>query len=109
MERVQLGLAKRRRREEWFRKVSFSAVILSLGFLVLLFASIISNGWPAFQRTDILLDVHFDREVLDVNSLINANYGKLVKQALRNALPGVRLKVRFQKLPGACLLILLLQ
>ncbi|MCI5119135.1 MAG: DNA-directed RNA polymerase subunit beta, partial [Candidatus Electrothrix sp. LOE1_4_5] len=33
----------------------------------------ISNGWPAFQRTDILLDVHFDQDVLDVNSLVNAN------------------------------------
>jgi phosphate transport system permease protein len=89
MERVQLGLAKRRRKEERFRKLSFSAVILSIGFLVLLFGSIISNGWPAFQRTDILLDVHFDREVLDVNSLVSANYGKLVKQAMREAVPEV--------------------
>ncbi|WP_446011871.1 phosphate ABC transporter permease PstA [Candidatus Electrothrix sp.] len=89
MERVQLGLAKRRRKEERFRKLSFSAVILSLSFLVLLFASIISNGWPAFQRTDILLDIHFDSEVLDVDSLVKANYGKLVKQSMRELLPDV--------------------
>ncbi|MCI5188977.1 MAG: phosphate ABC transporter permease PstA [Candidatus Electrothrix sp. AS4_5] len=88
-ERVQLGLAKRRRKEERFRKLSFAAVLLSIGFLVLLFASIISNGWPAFQRTDILLDVHFDQDVLDVNSLVNANYGKLVKQAMRDVFPEV--------------------
>ncbi len=89
MERVEHNLARRRRREQRFRRLSFSAVMLSLGFLVLLFASIISNGWPAFLRTDILLDVHFDREVLDVNSLVKANYGKLVKQSMREVLPDI--------------------
>lgn len=89
MRRVELGLARRRRREERFRRLSFSAVVLSIGFLVLLFASIISNGWSAFLRTDILLDVHFDKAVLDVNSLVNANYGKLIKQSMRELLPEV--------------------
>ena len=89
MERAERNLIRRRRKENRFRRLSFSAVMLSLGFLVLLFASIISNGWSAFLRTDILLDVHFDREVLDVNSLVKANYGKLVKQAMRDVLPDV--------------------
>ncbi|MDU9050005.1 MAG: phosphate ABC transporter permease PstA [Candidatus Electrothrix sp. Rat3] len=89
MERAERNLIRRRRKENRFRRLSFSAVMLSLGFLVLLFASIISNGWSAFLRTDILLDVHFDREVLDVNSLVKANYGKLVKQAMREVLPDV--------------------
>ncbi|RWX42845.1 phosphate transport system permease protein [Candidatus Electrothrix aarhusensis] len=89
MERAERNLIRRRRKEDRFRRLSFSAVVLSLGFLVLLFASIISNGWSAFLRTDILLDVHFDREVLDVNSLVKANYGKLVKQAMRDVLPDV--------------------
>ncbi|WPD23177.1 MAG: phosphate ABC transporter permease PstA [Candidatus Electrothrix scaldis] len=90
MTRVELGLARRRRREERFRKLSLSAVVLSISFLVLLFASIISNGWSAFLRTDIQLDVHFDPEVLDVNSLVNANYGKLIKQSMREMLPEVK-------------------
>ncbi len=89
MERVEQNLARRRRKEQRFQRLSFSAVVLSIGFLVLLFASIILNGWSAFLRTDILLDVHFDSQVLDVNSLVNANYGKLVKQALRERLPEV--------------------
>ncbi|MCW5201500.1 phosphate ABC transporter permease PstA [Desulfobulbus sp. US4] len=89
MERAERNLIRRRRKEDRFRRLSFSAVMLSLGFLVLLFASIILNGWSAFLRTDILLDVHFDREVLDVNSLVKANYGKLVKQAMRDVLPDV--------------------
>jgi phosphate transport system permease protein len=89
MERAERNLIRRRRKEDRFRRLSFSAVMLSLGFLVLLFASIISNGWSAFLRTDILLDVHFDRKVLDVNSLVKANYGKLVKQAMRDVLPDV--------------------
>jgi phosphate transport system permease protein len=89
MERAERNLIRRRRKENRFRRLSFSAVMLSLGFLVLLFASIISNGWSAFLRTDILLDVHFDRKVLDVNSLVKANYGKLVKQAMRDVLPDV--------------------
>ncbi|MCI5217878.1 MAG: phosphate ABC transporter permease PstA [Candidatus Electrothrix sp. LOE2] len=89
MERAERNLIRRRRKEDRFRRLSFSAVVLSLGFLVLLFASIISNGWSAFLRTDILLDVHFEREVLDVNSLVKANYGKLVKQAMRDVLPDV--------------------
>ncbi|CAK8721292.1 phosphate ABC transporter permease PstA [Candidatus Electrothrix gigas] len=89
VERAEHNLIRRRRKEERFRRLSFSAVVLSLSFLVLLFTSIILNGWSAFLRTDILLDVHFDRKVLDVNSLVKANYGKLVKQAMRHALPDV--------------------
>ena len=89
MKRVEQNLARRRQKEQRFQRLSFSAVILSIGFLVLLFASIISNGWSAFLRTDILLDIHFDSKVLDVNSLVNANYGKLVKQSMRALLPEV--------------------
>jgi phosphate transport system permease protein len=58
-------------------------------FLSLLFISIFGNGYSAFQQTFMKLDVHFDPEVLDEQSLATADYQGLVKKSLRNMFPGV--------------------
>lgn len=98
MDRVNKGLAKRYRREKWFRLSGLGAIILSIGFLALLFLSIISNGWTAFQQTEMLLDIHFDAQEFDVDNLSAANYGVLVKDGMRTLFPEVKERRNKRKL-----------
>ena len=90
MELVNRGLAKRYRKEKRFRAFGLAAIIASLCFLGLLFSSIIANGWSTFWQTRLLLDIHLDAQVLDVDDLTNADYGGLVKSAMRDLFPEVK-------------------
>ncbi len=90
MDRVNKGLAKRYRRERRFRLFGLAAIVVSVAFLGLLFVSIAANGWSAFQQTEILLDIHFDEEQFDVDTLSAANYGALVKNSMRTLFPDVK-------------------
>jgi phosphate transport system permease protein len=90
MEQVSIGLAARYRKEKRFRFFGLSAIVLSLSFLVLLLGSIVAKGYTAFVQTEILLDVHFDPEVLDVNNLATANYPALIRQSALNLFPQVK-------------------
>jgi len=87
--RVQAGLAARYRRERRFRLFGLAAIAASLLFLVVLLGSIVAKGYTAFWQTRILLDIHFDPAVLDVNSLATANYAELVREATLRLFPGV--------------------
>src|SRR5690606_30469441 len=66
--------------ERRFRMYGVAAILTALGFLVFLFASIVGNGWTAFQQTKIGLDVTFDQSVIDPKGerkemqLLTANY-----------------------------------
>ncbi|HEB69494.1 MAG TPA: DUF3333 domain-containing protein, partial [Desulfobulbus sp.] len=82
MERVNRGLAKRYRRERRFRLFGLGAILASLCFLGLLFVTIGANGWTAFQQTEILLDIHFDRQQFTADNLSNANYPALIKKSM---------------------------
>jgi len=90
MDRVNVGLAKRYKRERRFRLFGLSAIAASISFLGLLFVTIGANGWTAFQQTEILLDIHFDEEQFDVDSLSSANYGALVKNSMKSLFPDVK-------------------
>ena len=89
MDRVSKGLARRYRRERWFRLFGLSAIVTSVCFIALLFVSIGANGWSAFQQTEVLLDIHFDKEQFDVDNLSTANYGALVKNSMQALFPDV--------------------
>jgi len=89
MDRVNVGLAARYRKERRFRLFGFSAIVASLMFLVLLLGSIVAKGYTAFRQTEILLDIHFDPAVLDVNNLATANYAALVRDAVLALFPEV--------------------
>ncbi len=86
---VNRGLSKRYRAERRFRFYGLLAIVASMVFLSLLFISILGKGYTAFQQTFIELDVSFDPEVLDEQSLATADYQGLVKQSLRNMFPDV--------------------
>lgn len=90
MDRVNIGLARRYRRERRFRLFGLSAVVASVTFLGLLFVSITANGWTAFQQTEILLDIHFEAGQFDVDTLSSANYGALVKSSMGELFPDVK-------------------
>ncbi len=90
MERINCGLARRYRREQRFRRLGLAAIIASISFLLLLFATITANGWTAFIETKIRLDIHFDAEKLAVDNLASANYSSLVKSSLAGIFPEVK-------------------
>jgi phosphate transport system permease protein len=84
---VQKGLAKRYRAERRFRRIGLAAIVVSLVFLSLLFASIISKGYSAVFQTYIQLEVFFDPDRLSEEELARADYPGLVKAALRDMFP----------------------
>ncbi len=95
LELIKAGLKRRYAKEKIFRAVGISAITAALIMLAILFASITKNGYSAFQQTFIRLDIFFDSQVIDPDStgdptvLSQADYGGLVKKALRDMFPGV--------------------
>ena len=89
-------LAKRRSAERRFRACGIIAIILAIAALATLFASIVGNGYTAFQQTYIELEVTYDPEVLGLGDARNAaavsaaNYSRLVKKTLRDMFPEVK-------------------
>lgn len=92
---VLVGLEKRRRAEKRFRAYGLASIILGLVFLLVLFVSIISNGYTAFYYTDVGLDVHLDAQVIDPEgtrkpeTIADADYDELWKPALLAEFPDV--------------------
>jgi phosphate transport system permease protein len=87
------ALAKKRKAaEKRFQAYGLFAIMLSLGFLVLFFYTILGNGYSAFWQTAVKLDINFEAAEIDPSGqrksddLANANYGKLANNALFAAL-----------------------
>lgn len=88
--KVKASLAKRKSKEgrfRWYGIVSISSAIM---FLVILIASITSQGYTAFYTTEIKLQVSLDHDTLglinespDETELFSANYMKALRNALR--------------------------
>ena len=72
-----------------------AAVGLGMAFLLLLFGSIVVNGYKAFTQTYIELPIYFDPAVIDPSgeydhqTLFSADYWKLVKTAVYQKFPQV--------------------
>ncbi|MCP5142398.1 MAG: phosphate ABC transporter permease PstA [Gammaproteobacteria bacterium] len=96
MNRVRAGLARRYATERRFRMYGVLAILMSLFFLVLLFTTIIGNGYTAFLQTHIKLDITFDQALLDPSGKGDlaeisrtGDFNGVVKAALREAFPEV--------------------
>ncbi|MCB1957827.1 MAG: phosphate ABC transporter permease PstA [Rhodocyclaceae bacterium] len=93
--RVEAGMKRRRAAEKRFQWYGRCAVALGLTFLVVLFVSIVSNGYTAFWQTRVTLDVTLDASVIDPQGsrdpevLRAADYGGLIKATLRDMFPDV--------------------
>nr|VFK56844.1 MAG: phosphate ABC transporter membrane protein 2, PhoT family (TC 3.A.1.7.1) [Candidatus Kentron sp. TUN]VFK60748.1 MAG: phosphate ABC transporter membrane protein 2, PhoT family (TC 3.A.1.7.1) [Candidatus Kentron sp. TUN]VFK63877.1 MAG: phosphate ABC transporter membrane protein 2, PhoT family (TC 3.A.1.7.1) [Candidatus Kentron sp. TUN] len=89
-------LRKRHAAEKRFRLYALFSVCLGLAFVFLLFVNIISAGYSAFEQTFVRLSVTFDQALLDPKgtrnreTLSSADYGGVVKRALRARFPEVK-------------------
>ncbi len=105
-QRVEASLRRRYRTEKLFRFYGLLSVILGVSFLVVLFATIIGNGYSAFQQTYVELDISFDAEIIDpdggrdVDVLATADYAQLVRDALGNLFPEADDRVARRELNG---------
>ena len=64
-EHRELGLKGRYASEQRFQYGGILAISLGILFLVILFWSIISKGYTAFEQTQIRLDLYLDEQVID--------------------------------------------
>jgi phosphate transport system permease protein len=93
-ERVADSIGLRKRREKRFLFLGKFAVAVALGFLVLLFAGILSKGIPGLFQHYVTLDVQLDAERLDpsgqgtLESLADGDFDGVVRDALYEALGG---------------------
>jgi phosphate transport system permease protein len=87
---VNRGLKKRYRAERRFRSYGLLAIVASMVFLSVLFISIIGKGYTAFEQTFMELNVFFDPETLNTQSLATADYQSLVKKSLSAMFPAVQ-------------------
>ena len=65
--RIEGSLAKRHRKEKAFKSMGFTAVLIGLFFVVLLFGSILSRGLPAFWQSTMQTEIFFDPTVINVS------------------------------------------
>ena len=94
---MQARLRRRRRSERIFQVLGLSAIGAGVAVLVLLLASILLNGGPAFRKVELRLDVLFDPAVLGPlggataeereSAIRRADYGTLVRNALLEVIP----------------------
>ena len=63
-EKVESGLARRRRKEAAFRMTGILATAVGVLFLGVFFATLVSKGSSAFVQTFVQLDVHLDEETI---------------------------------------------
>jgi phosphate transport system permease protein len=89
---VHARLKKRYASEARFKAIGLAAILTGLAFVVLLFTSIISNGWTAFLQSKIEIPVELTASefpadgATDESALYRVNYTKLARNALYKAL-----------------------
>ena len=89
------NLRSRLSKEKRFQIYGLSSILIALFLLSLLFASIISQGYTAFQETRIQLTVNFNQEILDPNNtkdwniIRKSNFNLIVKNSISKIFPEV--------------------
>jgi phosphate transport system permease protein len=93
---VTRSLAARYRAERRFRSYGFFAVVAGLASVLLLFGTILSQGFSVFQQTYVEVEIFYDPEIIDPagtrnpNDLVTADYQALVREALKARFPQVQ-------------------
>jgi phosphate transport system permease protein len=91
-EKVEAGMARRRRKEYLFRSVGIFATAVGILFLAVFFASLIVKGSTAFKQTFVQLDIDLDAEVIAPGGALDLEYADfdgLVRDGLRAQFPDV--------------------
>ncbi len=95
IDKVNKRLAKRHAAERYFQHLGLLSLFIGIAFVFMLFFSIISKGYTAFQQTFIQIEVNFDEQFFasekpsDTEVLSSADYGGLVKKSVSTMFPGV--------------------
>ena len=103
---VNAGLSRRHAAERRFRWYGLIAITLGLTFVVLMFANIISKGYPAFWQTYIQVPITFDAAVIDPQgnrdpqAIETADYAALVRAGMRQLFPNVQGRLELRALYG---------
>lgn len=103
---VEAGLRRRYRSERLFRFYGLVSVLLGVSFLLILFATIIANGYGAFQQSFVRLEIRFDPDVIDPEGsrdpdvLAAANYPQLIKSSLAELFPDAQGRAARRELYG---------
>jgi len=84
-------------RLQWYGRL---AIVLSLGFLVIMAATIAWQASGALRQTYVALEVDLSEDNVDPQNLAGASYGKIVKAALRDRFPDVKKRRDKRKLYG---------
>jgi phosphate transport system permease protein len=93
--KVEASLRRRYAAERRFRAYGMGAVFLGIAFVILLFSTLVSQGWSAFRQAYVTLDVQYDAAVIDpegtrqAEALGVADYASLVRASLKARFPGV--------------------
>ncbi|MBT8090237.1 MAG: phosphate ABC transporter permease PstA [Gammaproteobacteria bacterium] len=90
LERVEAGLARRRRKELLFKLTGMFATAIGVVFLGVFFTTLIVKGSSAFQQTFLKLDIELSEAVLAPDGELDVRYADfdgLVRTALRAQLP----------------------
>ena len=109
---IEANLAKRYAKEKRFKAMGLISILFGIAFLLMLFTTIISNGYTAFQQTEVQLEIAFDADELEIDDvndedqLLEADFAALTKEALRQRFPEVSGRSAKRKLykmvsPGA--------
>lgn len=80
-------LRKRYRTERVFKGLGLAAILVSVGFLVLLLSTIVWKGLPAFTYN--FATIPFDFSAVDKANLAKADFDAVVRQAIRARFPEV--------------------
>jgi len=98
------NLKSRQAKEKRFQLYGIFSILIALSLLIILFVSIVSQGYTAFKETRIQLPINFNEEILDPNNtkdwniVQKANFNKLVKNAVDEIIPGVEGRANKRKL-----------
>ncbi|MGV6826758.1 MAG: phosphate ABC transporter permease PstA [bacterium] len=96
IEVVRAGLARRKAAERRFRLYGIASIGVGILLLMILFTSVVSNGYTAFMATYIKLDVELSQEMLGVSAsptedeLLQADFQGAIKSSLRGMFPEVK-------------------
>ncbi|WP_299851771.1 phosphate ABC transporter permease PstA [uncultured Roseovarius sp.] len=94
------GLRRRKRAEARFQWAGRGAILISLAFLVIMFASIIGNGAGVIWQSQIAVTVDLSAEEIDPENIGDASFNSLVKKGLRDAFPEVEKRKEKKRLYG---------
>ena len=87
---IMRRLRRRHRAEARFRLYGVLSIVLAGVVLIVLLATIVARGHTAFWQTHVRLDIAISADRVDADNLRAADWGGLLKAALRDAFPDVK-------------------